>query len=76
MLTSGRDGVIAHYVGFQFDFVKSMFENIADANNSHELITFLDGQVANASLRHQLHHFCDVSSGEQTTTTFVISLEE
>ena len=38
------------------DLIKSMFENVADADNSHKLIGLLDGQVANASLRHELHH--------------------
>ena len=63
MLASGRDGIIAQYVGFQFDLVKSMFENVADANNSHKLIAFLDGQMANASLRHELHHMGDAILG-------------
>ena len=45
MLTSSRDGIIAEYVSFQFDLIKSMFENVADANNSHKLIGLLDRQV-------------------------------
>ena len=62
-LASSRDGIIAKYVGLQFDFVKSMFENVADANNSHKLIAFLDGQVANASLRHEFHYMGNAMLG-------------
>jgi hypothetical protein len=40
-----------------------MFEDIADADDSHELITFLDGYVANPSLRHQLHYVADAVLG-------------
>ena len=60
---SSRDDIIAEYVGFQFELIKSMFENIADANNSHKLIAFVDGQVANASLRHEFHHMRDAILG-------------
>ena len=41
-------------------FAKAVLENIADANGPHELIAVLDGQMANAPLRHQLRHICDV----------------
>ena len=37
------DGIIAHYVSFQFEFIEAMFEYVADANDSHELMALLDG---------------------------------
>ena len=52
-----------------------MFENIADVDDSHKLIAVLDRHMADPQLRHQLHHMGNRSSGEQTTTAFVISLE-
>ena len=37
MLTFGRNGIIAHHVRFQLEFIKSVFENVADADDSHKL---------------------------------------
>jgi hypothetical protein len=35
---SGCDGAIAHHICFQFEFLKSMFEDVANADNSRKLI--------------------------------------
>lgn len=66
----GCDGVIAHHVCFQFEFIKSMFEDIADADNSHKLIAILDGHMANPQLRHQLHYMGDRVAGGADNDSF------
>ena len=66
----GRHRVIAQYVCFQFEFIKSMFKNIADADDFHKLIAVLDGHVANPQLRHQLHHMDDRVFGGADNDSF------
>ena|GEM_PF-1218804 len=58
-LASGRDRIIPHYVCFQLKFVKSMLENIPDADNSHKPTALFDRQVANPPLRHEFHDMID-----------------
>jgi len=36
-----------------------MFQNVADADDTYKVIAFLHGQMANAVLRHKLHHMGD-----------------
>ena len=62
-LTPTRNGVISQHVRFQFEFIKSVFENIANADNSHELIALPDGYVADPSLGHKLHHMSNAVVG-------------
>jgi hypothetical protein len=51
-LTSSSEGIIAKHISFQLHLAEPMLENIADADDSHEPIAILNGEVANAPLRH------------------------
>jgi hypothetical protein len=62
-LASSGHGIIPEYFCFHLQFSKAMLENVANANDPHELIAVLDGQMANAPLRHQLHHIGDAILG-------------
>ena len=62
-LASSGHRIIPKYPCFHLQLAKAVLENIADANDPHELIAVLDGQMANAPLRHQLHHIGDVILG-------------
>ena len=55
-LTSSSHGVIAKHVGFQLHLAEPVLENIANADDPHELSAVLDGQVPNPPLRHKFHH--------------------
>src|SRR4029078_12233880 len=58
-LASGRDRIIPHYVCFQLKFVKSMLENIPDADNPHKPPPLLDRRGATPPLRHEFHDMID-----------------
>ena len=62
-LASSGHRIIPKYPCFHLQLAKAVLENIADANDPHELIAVLDGQMANAPLRHQLRHIGDVILG-------------
>ena len=62
-LASSGHRIIPKYPCFHLQLAKAVLENIADANDPHELIAVLNGQMANSPLRHQLRHIGDVILG-------------
>ena len=55
-LVPSSHGIIPKYVRFHLQLFEPVLENIADADDPHELIAVLDRHMANAPPRHQLHH--------------------
>jgi hypothetical protein len=55
-LTPGSNGIVPKDVCFLLQLSKTVLENIADTDNSDELVAIFDGHMANAVLGHQLHH--------------------
>jgi hypothetical protein len=48
--------IIPKYVRFHLQLFEPVLENIANADDPHELIAVLDRHMANAPPRHELHH--------------------
>ena len=50
----GGDGQIAQDVGLKLDFIKPVFQHVADADHSNKPAVFLDGKMPDAARRHHL----------------------
>ena len=52
-------GIVPKQVSFLLQLYKAVLENVADADDSGELVAVFDRHMANAPLDHQLHHIGD-----------------